>query len=175
MASFKQVQLSQDKKTADIGPGNRWVDVYSKLDQAGVGVVGGRMSPVGVPGLVLGGGISFFSNKRGWACDNVDSYDVITASGVVVTASSTKFPDLYWALRGGGNNFGIVTNFKLRAFPLGNMWGGMRVFTESNIAAVLDAQYKFATTGSSQDTDAAFIVVRVSLPRKLFSSKHLLY
>jgi hypothetical protein len=116
------------------------------------------MAPVGVPGLVLGGGISFFSNKRGWACDNVASYEVVTASGLVVTASPTQFSDLYWALRGGGNNFGIVTNFKLDAFPLGKMWGGQRIFTENNFAAVLDAVYKFATVGSSKDTDAAEIV-----------------
>lgn len=116
------------------------------------------MAPVGVPGLVLGGGISFFSNKYGWACDNVASYEVVTASGLVVTASPTEFPDLYWALRGGGNNFGIVTNFKLDAFPQGQMWGGQRIFTENNFKAVLDAVFKFATVGSSKDTDAAEIV-----------------
>jgi hypothetical protein len=116
------------------------------------------MAPVGVPGLVLGGGISFFSNKRGWACDNVASYEVVTASGLIVNATPTSFSDLYWALRGGGNNFGIVTNFKLAAFPLGKMWGGQRIYTENNFVAVLDAIYKFATTGSSKDTDAAQIV-----------------
>lgn len=116
------------------------------------------MAPVGVPGLVLGGGISFFSNELGWACDNVASYEVVTASGLVITASPTLFSDLYWALRGGGNNFGIVTNFKLNAFPLGQMWGGQRIYTENNFPAVLDAIYTFATTGSAKDTDAATIV-----------------
>jgi hypothetical protein len=117
-----------------------------------------QMAPVGVPGLVLGGGISFFSNKRGWACDNVASYEVVTASGLIVNATPNSYPDLYWALRGGGNNFGIVTNFKLNAFPLGQMWGGQRIYTENNFPAVLDAIYKFATTGSTKDTDAAQIV-----------------
>lgn len=119
------------------------------------------MAPVGVPGLVLGGGISFFSNKVGWACDNVAAYEVVTASGLVVTATPAAFPDLYWALRGGGGNFGIVTNFKLDAFPLGQMWGGQRIFTENNFNSVLDALYNFAVTGSSKDTDAAEIVVRI--------------
>lgn len=122
------------------------------------------MAPVGVPGLVLGGGISFFSNKRGWACDNVASYEVVTASGLVITVSPTNFPDLYWALRGGGNNFGIVTNFKLEAFPQGKMWGGQRIFTENNFKAVLDAVFDFATVGSSKDTDAAEIVSFGNLP-----------
>ncbi|CAO2647390.1 Nn.00g083120.m01.CDS01 [Neocucurbitaria sp. VM-36] len=158
MENFKKVAVSSDKKFADIGPGNRWVDVYTTLDKFGVGVVGGRMSPVGVPGLLLGGGISFFSNKLGWACDNIASYEVVTASGLVVVASANQYPDLYWALRGGGNNFGIITNFKLNAFPLGKMWGGQRIYTENNFPAVLDAIYKFATVTSSQDTDAAQIV-----------------
>ncbi|KAF2023676.1 FAD-binding domain-containing protein [Setomelanomma holmii] len=158
MENFKKVTVSSDKSTADIGPGNRWVDVYTTLEKSGVAVVGGRMAPVGVPGLVLGGGISFFSNKRGWACDNVASYEVVTASGLIVNASPTSYPDLYWALRGGGNNFGIVTNFKLHAFPLGQMWGGQRIYTDNNFAAVLDAIYKFATNGSATDTDAAQIV-----------------
>lgn len=103
--------------------------------------------------------INFFANKIGWACDNVASYEVVTASGVVVTTTPSAFPDLYWALRGGGSNFGIVTNFKLNAFPLGKMWGGQRIYTENNFAAILDAIYGFATTKSSQDTDAAEIIV----------------
>jgi hypothetical protein len=82
----------------------------------------------------------------------------VTASGLIVTASATNLPDLYWALRGGGNSFGIVTNFKLRAFPLGQMWGGQRIFTENNFYKVLDAIYKFATSGSTTDNDAAQIV-----------------
>jgi hypothetical protein len=90
---------------------------------------------------------------------------VVTASGVVVTASLTKFPDLYWALKGGGNNFGIVTNFKLVAFPLGMMWGGQRVFMEDSIPAIMDAAYKFATTGSSKDPDAAEIYTFTTIPQ----------
>ncbi|KAH8731845.1 hypothetical protein GQ44DRAFT_670461 [Phaeosphaeriaceae sp. PMI808] len=164
MENFKQVVVSDDKKTADVGPGNRWVDVYTATGKSGVGVVGGRMSPVGVPGLILGGGISFFSNKLGWACDNVASYEVVTASGLIIHATPTSYTDLYWALRGGGNNFGIITNFKLNAFPLGQMWGGQRIYTENNFPAVLDAIHKFAVTGSSKDTDAAQIVSFTAIP-----------
>ena len=103
--------------------------------------------------------INFFANKIGWACDNVASYEVVTASGVIVTATPSAFSDLYWALRGGGSNFGIVTNFELNAFPLGKMWGGQRIYTENNFPAILDAIYSFATTKSSQDTEAAEIIV----------------
>lgn len=111
-----------------------------------------------MPGFILGGGISFFSNKYGWACDNVASYEVVTASGVIVTASPSSYPDLYWALRGGGNNFGVITNFKLNAFPLGKMWGGSRLYSNDSFPVVLDATYKFATEYSNEDPDAAQII-----------------
>jgi len=162
MESFKQVSVATDKKTVAVGPRNRWIDVYTALEPHGVEVAGGRMAPVGVPGLILGGGINFFANKIGWTCDNVASFEVVTASGVIVTTSSESFPDLYWALRGGGSNFGIVTNFELNAFPLGKMWGGQRIYSEDKFSAVLDAVHSFATTKPSQDTDAAEIVVSSS-------------
>jgi FAD/FMN-containing dehydrogenase len=104
MDNFKQVSVSPEKKTVDVCPEKYWVDVYTALKSHGLGVAGRRMAPVGVHGLILGGGISFFSNKLGWACDNVDSYEVVTASGIIVTATPTLFSDLYWALRGDGSN-----------------------------------------------------------------------
>lgn len=180
LQNLKQIKPAADRKTVDVGPGNRWVDVYQTLEPQGLNVVGGRVSlpslpsrtfydykfqanrrqifSVGVPGLILGGGISFFSNKYGWACDNVESYEVVTASGKIIEASYKSYPDLYWALRGGGNNFGVVTNFKLDAHPLGKMWGGGRILQNTSFPAALDAIYKFATTGSSTDLDAAEII-----------------
>ena len=119
------------------------------------------MAPVGVPGLILGGGISHFASKRGWACDNVASFELVTASGIAIEVSPTSYSDLFWALRGGGNNFGIVTNFKLLAFPLGQMWGGQRVYLEDAFPAAMDAIYKFTVSGSVKDEDAAQIFVRL--------------
>lgn len=107
----------------------------------------------------MAGGISFFSSLYGFACDNVASYDVssptftqpricvlmnkqvVTASGVIVTATPVQHPDLYWSLRGGGNNFGIVVSFNLETIPLPNneMWGGTRVFAEESFPEVVDA------------------------------------
>ncbi|KAF2623660.1 hypothetical protein BU25DRAFT_433983 [Macroventuria anomochaeta] len=138
MENFNQVSVSSDK-TVDFGPS-------------------GRMASVGVPGFILEDGINLFANKIGWVCDNVASYEVVTASGVVVTAIPTLFPDLYWALRGGGSN-----NFKLDVFPLGKMWGGQRIYPENNFPVVLDAICSFATTKSSQDTDAAELIVSLHL------------
>jgi hypothetical protein len=102
----------------------------------------------------------------------INFYEIVTASGVIVTATPSASPDLYWALRGGGSNFGIVTNFKLNAFPLGKMWGGQRIYTENNFPAILDAIYSFATTKSSQDTDAAEIIVSIQPSLKRTQINH---
>ncbi|EXJ71952.1 uncharacterized protein A1O5_04454 [Cladophialophora psammophila CBS 110553] len=159
LEKLNTIKLSSDKKTADIGPGNTWFNVYTALQPAGVTVIGGRVSPIGVGGLTTGGGISFFSNIYGWACDNVVSYEVVTASGVIVTASATQNKDLFFALRGGGNNFGIVTKFTLNAIPLpgGLMWGGGRVILEDQFDAVVDAFYNVGVN-SPQDPNAAQIL-----------------
>ncbi|OSS50293.1 hypothetical protein B5807_04791 [Epicoccum nigrum] len=147
---MKGLKLSADKKSADVQPGNVWHDVYSTLEKDNLAVVGGRVSPIGVGGLTTGGGISFFANELGWACDNVESYEVVTASGVIVTATPNSFADLYWALRGGGNNFGLVTSFKLRTLPLGKMWGGDRILLETQFPAAIDA---FVNLGNNAAKD----------------------
>lgn len=164
MENFRQITVSSDKQTVDVGPGLRWVEVYTAVENHGLTVVGGRMSPVGVPGLILGGGISHFSNKFGWACDNVASFELVTASGLTVNVTPTSYTDLYWALRGGSGNFGIVTKFKLVAFPLGQMWGGQRVYLEDSFSDVLDAIHQFTVTGSMTDLDAAQIITFANAP-----------
>ncbi|TLS29219.1 hypothetical protein PpBr36_01694 [Pyricularia pennisetigena] len=124
LARLSQVKVSPDRETTSIGPGARWVQVAATLDPLGLAVVGGRMGDVGVSGLVLGGGLSYFSGKHGWACDNVRAYEVVLVSGEVVEASPGQNPDLYWALRGGGgSSFGIVSRFDLATFAQGDLWG----------------------------------------------------
>ncbi|KAF3044470.1 hypothetical protein E8E12_011002 [Didymella heteroderae] len=164
LEGFKQAVVSADKQTIDTGPGLKWVDIYTAAEKHGLSVVGGRVASVGVSGLTLGGGISHFTNKHGWACDNVESYELVTASGRAINVTAKSYPDLYWALRGGGNNFGIVTNFKLAAFPLGQMWGGSRYYLEDSFPGVLDAIYNFAVTESAKDLDAAEFVVIAPSP-----------
>ena len=124
LAAFKQVDVSADRKTTSIGPGNRWADVYSKLDSQGVAIPGGRVASVGVGGLVTGGGVSFFSGRFGFVCDNVINYELVLPYGRVVNVNASSSPDLYKALKGGSNNFGIVTRFDMKSFESGPFWGG---------------------------------------------------
>lgn len=156
---LNQITLSGNKKTAAIGPGNVWFNVYNTLKSSNLAVIGGRVSDIGVGGLTLGGGISFFSNIYGWAADNVASYDVVTASGLKITASPSSFSDLFWALRGGGNNLGIVTKFTLNTFSLPGhqIWGGSRVHTPDQFDAVISAFVNLGVNSPS-DTSASQIV-----------------
>ncbi|KAH6639597.1 hypothetical protein C7974DRAFT_134998 [Boeremia exigua] len=149
LESMNEITLSRDKKTAVIGPGNRWGAIYAKLSKESLTVIGGRASDVGL-GLVLGGGVSHLSNIYGLACDNVASFEIVTASGVILTVTQTQFPDLYWALRGGGNNFGVVTKFTLETKPQGLIWGGTRIHLQPDYPKLIDA---FATMAESAAVD----------------------
>ncbi|CAP92971.1 Bifunctional solanapyrone synthase [Penicillium chrysogenum] len=133
------VTLNADKTVASIEPGNNWLTTYAALEPYGLAVIGGRASSIGVGGFVLGGGISYHSNLYGWSCDNVESFEVVTASGLIVTASATSYPDLYWALRGGGNNFGLVTKYNMFTIPSPEMYGGARTFLETEFPQVINA------------------------------------
>lgn len=131
--NLNSVSLSADKTTATVGTGNTWFNVYSQLTPKGYTVIGGRVSPIGVGGLTLGGGMSFFSARYGWACDNVRNYQVVFADGSIRDVNfNSAYKDLYFALRGGGNNFGIVTRMDLEAFPQGDMWAGSMVYVLTN-------------------------------------------
>ena len=147
------ITVSSDKSTTRVGPGNRWTDVYNALTPQGLSVVGGRVAEIGVGGLILGGGISFFSGRRGWALDSVRNYELVTANGEILDVNFESNPELYWALRGGGNNFGIVTAFDLETFEQGEMWGGMVTSTMEHNATLLDAMADYAHN-SPQDPDA---------------------
>jgi len=133
LSHLNQVTVAKDNKTVVVGPGNRWNDVYNVLDPLGLAVLGGRISTVGVGGLVTGGGFSHFSPRYGFVCDQVESYEVVLASGKVVTASAKSNPDLWRALRGGSNNFGVVTAFTMRTFQQAPFWGGIIIADGSAI------------------------------------------
>ncbi|TVY43039.1 Bifunctional solanapyrone synthase [Lachnellula cervina] len=117
LSLLREVTPSEDGSSVVIGAGAKWMDVSKVLDERGLAVVGGRNSAVGVGGLTLGGGLSFFSPRFGLVCSNIISYELVLASGAITTASVSSNPDLWRALKGGSSNFGIVTSFTARSFP----------------------------------------------------------
>lgn len=124
LGAFKQVDVSTDRKKTSIGPGNRWGDIYSKLDAQGLAIPGGRVASVGAGGLITGGGVSFFSGRFGFVCDNVINYELVLPYGKVVNVNASSSPHLFKALKGGSNNFGVVTRFDVKSFESGRFWGG---------------------------------------------------
>ncbi|KAK6071578.1 FAD binding domain-containing protein [Seiridium cupressi] len=146
-----QLEVSTEKSTVEIEPGNRWVNVYSALEQQGLATVGGRVATVGVSGLVTGGGISFFSGRYGYACDNVQNFGVVLATGEIVNANATTNSDLWRALKGGSNNFGVVTSFTLPVFEQGNIWGGQLGI---DISAIDDVFLAFESFTGNPDFDS---------------------
>ncbi|KAK0614903.1 hypothetical protein B0T17DRAFT_592779 [Bombardia bombarda] len=115
----------------DVGPGNRLDGIAAKLQGTGWTFVGGRIGNTGVGGLVLGGGLSYMSAQYGWAASSVIEYELVLANGTITRVSATQHPDLFKVLKGGGNNFGIVTSYVLQARRQGNIWGGNIVFTRA--------------------------------------------
>lgn len=155
LVSLNLLQLSGDKSIVSVGPGNRWRDVANYLLPHNLAAIGGRVGDIGVGGFILGGGISWFSGRYGWACDNVRSFEVVLASGNVVTASATQHPALYKALRGGGGpNFGIVTRFDIETIPQGDIWYKESLYSPASTSDVVDQFCDTAVNGIAADVDA---------------------
>jgi hypothetical protein len=151
MSLFDQIAPSYDGRTALIGGGCRWVQVYRSLQEHGLTIAGGRNSAVGVGGLTLGGGLSFFSPLYGLVCSNIVEYEVVLADGTIVIASSSENPRLWRALKGGSNNFGIVTAFRANTFPSTSIWSGFLYLLPSQASNVLLAFHEYLDQVVSND------------------------
>ncbi|OBT74256.1 hypothetical protein VF21_07402 [Pseudogymnoascus sp. 05NY08] len=124
MSHLNEIETNSEGTVTRIGAGSQWGEIYEYLDSRGLSVAGGRNGDVGVAGVLLGGGISFYGPRVGWATDNILNVEVVLASGEIVNANATSNQDLLKALKGGNSNFGIATSFDLRTFPQGDMWIG---------------------------------------------------
>ncbi|KAL6859286.1 hypothetical protein J3F83DRAFT_749626 [Trichoderma novae-zelandiae] len=158
LSRLKDITISEDRKSVFVGAGCRCGEVYSKLEADGLGCIGGRVSSVGVSGLIMGGGISFFSTERGLACDNVISYELVLISGQVLDVTLKSHPDLYWAMRGAGIPLGIVTRLELKTFDLGEIWGGASIFAHEHGAAVLESFDKFVHANLDPFAEACLLI-----------------
>jgi FAD/FMN-containing dehydrogenase len=119
LSAMRAVWVDTAGRTARVQGGALWGDVDHETQAHGLATTGGIVSHTGVAGLTLGGGIGFLMRKHGLAVDNLLAAEVVTADGGIVRASADEHPDLFWALRGGGGNFGVVTSFRFALHPVG--------------------------------------------------------
>jgi FAD/FMN-containing dehydrogenase len=124
LSTMKGIRVDTDAKKVRVEPGCSWRNVDHATHAFGLATVSGIIGTTGVPGLTLGGGHDYLTRKHGLTIDNLLSADVVLADGQLVHASARENPDLFWALRGGGGNFGVVTSFQYRLHPVDTVIAG---------------------------------------------------
>ncbi|CAH0027115.1 unnamed protein product [Clonostachys rhizophaga] len=155
------LQLSSDLSTVSVASGHDWAEVVDYLSPHDLVVVGSRIGVVGVPGFLLGGGMSFLSNQYGWASVNVVGYEAVLACGSIVFATAdNEYSDLFWALRGGGNNFAIVTKFELKTFNIPSVAVGQVAYGSGQRDSFIKNLYDFSQTGVLDER--AFVLPTIS-------------
>ncbi|KAK5993524.1 putative FAD-linked oxidoreductase [Cladobotryum mycophilum] len=162
MRDLNGVAYDPRTKLAYVKPGGTWYDVISTLEPYGVAILGGRIGIVGVGGLLLQGGLSFLSAQYGLAADNIVGWETVTANGSIVNIDAAIDKELAVAMRGSGSQFGIVTKFTIRAYPIGKVWGGYRIYTEASADKIFEAVHEFIPNNAA-DPKAALIVSQLVL------------
>ncbi|KAI9449101.1 FAD-binding domain-containing protein [Lactarius psammicola] len=171
MARFDKIKVDSTAGTVELGSGLTWDQVYAALDPIGITVIGGRVRGIGVAGLTLGGGLSFKSNQYGLSIDNVVSYDLVLPNGTITSVTSND-TDLWFGLRGGMNNFGIVTKFVFNSYPQSKVWGGIVFYPPNQLDAVKDALVRYQ---QKQDVKAALAVFLSYASGQMISGSVLFY
>lgn len=138
LGPMKAIDVDPHARVARVQPGVVWGELDGATQTHGLATTGGRMTTTGVAGFVLGSGSGWLDRLHGLACDNLIAAEVVTAAGETIMASETENAELLWGLRGGGGNFGVVTEFTLRLHPVGpEVYGGMLMYPRAQAPEVL--------------------------------------
>src|SRR5579864_4151789 len=165
LGDIAHVRVDPEARRAHVGGGATWSDVDRETQAHGLATTGGLVSSTGVAGFTLGGGIGWLMRQHGLACDNLVGADVVTADGRLVHASATENPELFWGLRGGGGNFGIVTTFELALHPVGPTVYAGPLFLPGDAAGDLLRFYRdWAPTAPDELTTAISLATAPPLP-----------
>lgn len=165
MSLLRGVWVDAVKRTARAQAGCTLADLDRETQLHGLAAVLGFVSETGIAGLTVGGGFGYLTRKHGWTCDTVISMEVVTAEAKVVRASATENAELFWALRGGGGNFGIVTSFEYRLFPVGpEILGGAIAWRGEDAMQVLDAYREFSASAPRELTLVAALRIAPPAP-----------
>ena len=140
---MKGIRVDAHERTVTAQGGVTWGELDHETAAFGLATTGGLVSTTGIAGLTLGGGIGWLMRKHGLACDNLVGADVVTADGQLVHTSEDEHADLFWALRGGGGNFGVVTSLEYRLHPVATVFGGMLLYPAADASKVLAHYQQF--------------------------------
>jgi FAD/FMN-containing dehydrogenase len=143
LSLLKSISVDPDSRTVRVGGGCLWKEVDAATQEHGLAVPGGIISTTGVAGLTLGGGHGHLTRTYGLTIDNLLSADLVLADGQQVTASADENPDLFWAIRGGGGNFGVVTEFRFQGHPVTTIVGGPTFWAVEDTEELLKAYREF--------------------------------
>ena len=166
LSPMKELHVDPESRTVRAQAGLTWADVDRATQAYGLATPGGLVSETGIAGLTLGGGTGWLRNKYGLSCDNLISVELVTADGQIRTVNASEHPDLFWAVQGGGGNFGVVTWFEYRLHPVGpevalgfvlypiaKAWEALRFF-DRYVAVAPDEVSPIAVIGTAPHTDA---------------------
>lgn len=160
LCAMNGVRIDPEEKTVRVEGGCTWGDVDHATHAFGLATPSGVISTTGVGGLTLGGGHGYLTRKYGLTIDNLLEADVVLADGSLVTASEENHPDLFWALRGGGGNFGVVTSFKFKLHPVNTVYGGPMFWPLDKAREVLEWYREFSPQ-APRDLYGFFAFLRV--------------
>ena len=152
LSPMKGMRVDPAARTARAEAGLTWGEFNRETQAFGLATTGGVVSTTGIAGLTLGGGLGWLMGKHGLSCDNLISADLVTADGEFLTASAEQNPDLFWGLRGGGGNFGVVTSFEYRLHPVGSVLAGMVIYPRRDAPEVLRFYRDYARSCSDEVT-----------------------
>jgi FAD/FMN-containing dehydrogenase len=158
LSPMKGMRVDPVRRIAVAQAGLTWGDYDRETQAFGLASTGGVISTTGIAGLTLGGGIGWLMRKYGLACDHVRSVDLVTADGQFLTASSAENADLFWGIRGGGGNFGIVTSFEYQLHPVGPVLAGMVLHPLDRAKDVLRFYRDFTPTAPDELTTYVFML-----------------
>ncbi|TVY78430.1 Bifunctional solanapyrone synthase [Lachnellula suecica] len=170
VAKITEITLSADKSTVEVGLGNVWTDVYTALQGTGVNVVGGRVEGPGTGGFTLGGGYSWKTDQFGLTCDTIQSYNLVLPNGTITSVDSST-PDLFFALKGGLNRFGIVTSIVMETHAQVDMvYGGLQVFDTGSIEDLIIATQTFQTENTDPKAQVILTINGGTIPGAILLS-----
>lgn len=158
MSLMRGVTVDPENRRARVEAGARWADVDRATQPFGLATPGGEVSETGVAGLTLGGGVGYLRRKYGLSCDNLLSVDLVTADGRSITANQNHNEDLFWALRGGGGNFGVVTAFEFGLHRVGPEVVSINPFYPLSAADNLFRAWRAFTTEAPEEASTAFAI-----------------